>query len=41
MDPVTAEIFPAIMVAVEKSFCNSYQGDPTPAAAVNFEQPQN
>jgi len=39
MDPVTAEIFPAIMVAVEKSFC--YQGDPTPAAAVNFEQPQN
>lgn len=40
-DLVSAEIFPAIMVAVEKGFCNSYKGDSTLAAAVNFEQPQN
>lgn len=41
MELAGAKILPAIMITGGSDFCNSYQEDSKPTAAVNFEQPQN
>lgn len=41
MELAGAKILPATMITGGSDFCNSYQEDSKPAAAVNFEQPQN